>query len=355
MQSILSNNLSIFLLFIFLNIFFIYISSVKKFKQYQESYDGLQKIHDGYVPRIAGAILFLFLFIININNYFYFSKYLLVIQYASIPLITISFLEDSVKEIKPLVRSFFIFLSASLLIVFILKDLPTIELPILSYLINNFLFIKFIFFIFAIYILCNSINLIDGVNGLAFFNCISILLSLILLSIKTDDVFFQTIFQFLLLCYLIQLFFNFPKSFFFMGDLGAYFGGFILSALIVDFFAKNNSLINSWVAVLIIFYPIFELLFSTLRRLYLKKGLTSPDKNHLHHLVYSFLNDRLKNKFANSLTSIILLPLWSFPFFWIHYTDVLSSIMLCFVGIALQVFLYVTSYIFFRKLNRCKI
>lgn len=355
MSDLFLNNINIFLLFIGLNFFLIHIFNFKPFLKYFRSYDAIQKIHCGYIPRIAGLSLFIFLFLISFNNLFFFSNYIFQVLMISIPLVYISLFEDLFIEISPLIRSIFLIISASFLVIFFLKDFPTIELPILNYFVKNYPFINYILFISCIYILCNSINLVDGVNGLAFFNCISIIMSLILLSTKINDPYFQSIFQFLLLCYLIQLFFNFPISKFFMGDLGSYFAGFILSALIINFFANNNLLMNSWVAVLIIFYPIFELLFSTFRRLYLRKRLTSPDNNHLHHLVYSFLNKRLRSKFANPLTSIILLPLCFFPFLWISYFDVLNSIILCFTGIALQVCLYISTYFFFKKLNKCKI
>ena len=351
MQNFLFEHIHIYITFIFFNIFMIFLFNTNILKKSQKNYYGVQKIHDGYIPRIAGLVFYIFLLILNLNNHFYFSEYFLALQIASFPLIIISLMEDLYLDIQPKIRSLFLILSGLLLITS-LNDFPTIEFPVIGHLINDISLINMVFFVTSIYILCNSINLIDGVNGLAIFNCLSITFCLIIISFEFNDFYFLEIFQFLFFCFLIQLIFNFPFPKFFMGDLGSYFVGFVFGGLIINFFAKHNEYLNSWIAVMIIFYPIFETLFSSLRRLITNKELTSPDMSHLHHLIFLFIQNRYACRLSNSLTSVILAPLWSFPIFWISTFNVPMSLNLCFLGLFLQTILYFIFYFVFYSLSK---
>ena len=82
------------------------------------------------------------------------------------------------------------------------------------------------------------------------------------------------------------LFVNFPFGLIFLGDSGAYFGGFLLSAIAIMLPSRNPE-ISSWVSFLICLYPITETLFSIYRKLRRKGHHPSkPDGVHLHMLIY---------------------------------------------------------------------
>ena len=101
-----------------------------------------------------------------------------------------------------------------------------------------------------------------------------------------------------------------------MGDLGAYFYGFVIGILIIYLFGKYHHLLATWTAVLILFYPCMELLFSFIRKIRNNKSPFDPDNRHLHTLIYKQINKVYKKStLANSLTTLSLFIFWIFPFF----------------------------------------
>ena len=106
---------------------------------------------------------------------------------------------------------------------------------------------------------------------------------------------------------------NFPKGKIFMGDGGSYFIGFIVS-IIGLLFAERHDEVSNWFILLLLIYPMYELLFSSYRRKFYKgASVTEADAEHLHSLIYLAL--RFSSRFAlepsacNSITSLFL---WTF-------------------------------------------
>jgi UDP-N-acetylmuramyl pentapeptide phosphotransferase/UDP-N-acetylglucosamine-1-phosphate transferase len=147
------------------------------------------------------------------------------------------------------------------------------------------LFIAIPFTIFAVTGLTNSINIIDGVNGL------SSAILIIALSFLAGFAFVYNDTLVLNICLamgasLLGFFvWNFPKGRIFLGDGGAYFSGFtmaILSIIIVN----RNEAISPWFPVIIFAYPIVDTLFSIYRRKFIsKKSSLAADNLHLHTLI----------------------------------------------------------------------
>ncbi|MDY0273586.1 MAG: glycosyl transferase, partial [Advenella sp.] len=79
---------------------------------------------------------------------------------------------------------------------------------------------------------------------------------------------------------------NFPFGRVFLGDGGAYFIGFMLAELAVLLVIRNPS-VSPFYALAVLFYPVFETLFSIWRRRF-KRGVPvdQPDALHLHQLIF---------------------------------------------------------------------
>ena len=101
-------------------------------------------------------------------------------------------------------------------------------------------------------------------------------------------------------------------------------------------------------------YPVFENLFTILRRLKDKKKLISPDNQHLHYLLmvelkkFNFFKKKRKI-FLNSLSGIVinLILVPGFVFSLYFYNNSLYLLL----NICAYVILYILSYIFLYKKN----
>jgi len=77
---------------------------------------------------------------------------------------------------------------------------------------------------------------------------------------------------------------NFPFGKLFLGDGGAYLLGFLLAWLSV-MLVYRNPLVSPWAPLLACGYPVFETVFTILRRLWCRRHPGHPDSWHLHSLV----------------------------------------------------------------------
>ena len=115
---------------------------------------------------------------------------------------------------------------------------------------------------------------------------------------------------------------NYPKGLIFLGDLGAYSIGLIISILTIILFGRHPE-ISPWGAVLILIYPVTEVVFSMLRRIFSGVSIFDPDKLHLHlKLFYFFKPKPSYHKIANALVTITLSGLWLFPLLaisWVYH------------------------------------
>ena len=132
----------------------------------------------------------------------------------------------------------------------------------------------------------NAINLIDGLDGLAggivFFACATNFLT----AVVVDGV----ISALLMACtggaVLGFILYNWHPAKIYMGDCGSYFLGFVLatSSLLTPI-QKASTGISILIPVLAMGIPIFDTLFAMFRRALSGRGVFSPDRGHIHHLL----------------------------------------------------------------------
>jgi UDP-GlcNAc:undecaprenyl-phosphate GlcNAc-1-phosphate transferase len=347
MISIFFNSLEMYLAeFIFLSLSFLFVSfkwififnffNLKKYEQ-------RQRVHVNEIPRIGGLlILSFYLIVILLNDVNDFFKVTLL---CSIPILLIGLREDFFHDTSPSKRLFSIFLSASLLIFYLKDNLPSINMPLFSLLLQHDL-INFLFFVFCIMVISNGFNLIDGMNGNLAFTSIVQFVLLFFLGFNQGDNEFVGIVLLFLIPFIIFSIFNFPFGKVFMGDFGAYFTGFIISSLTIYIYGIYSHL-PSWGAVLILFYPSIELLFSFIRKkVFENKSPMSADLKHLHSLLFRLLKRKYKFQ-NNSLVTLILSFLWLTPLLHlVIYKDVFKILFLLFF----LVFIYFFTYIYINHL-----
>lgn len=334
------------------NLFLINIWKIKKLSRLTKIYSSEQKIHSGFIPRYGGiAIIFTIFVLSQITENFHIKTIINFVLLCSTPVFLIIFIEDTFNNVKPIYRLIFLLITSIILLNFTTYDFPKIDLPFLNQLFNNYSILLTITLILSIAALCNGFNLIDGVNGLFLSTLTSILISMVIIAKSVGDANFTSLFTYLLFIYCFQFPFNYPKSFIFLGDLGAYFSGIIIGYLVIIFFGAHDDIL-SWNVVLVLFYPIFELIFSIIRRFIVKSAIFGADTKHLHHLINSYFYKKTGFlNLSNSLTMIVLTPIWIFPFLWFLFLGVVNSIQIIAYGILIQIIIYLFMYYIFHNKN----
>lgn len=162
----------------------------------------------------------------------------------------------------------------------------------------------------------NSMNFIDGMDGLAAGLGAIISLFLAIVAFQTNQHVLGWIAIAMLGSCLGFLPFNFhPKSpaSIFLGDTGSIFLGFVLASLaIVGDWADNNPIVSFAAPVLIFWVLIFDMTYITVERVLtgkvktVKQWIDYVGKDHLHHRTYTMLGDRRKAVLFIYLLSITL-------------------------------------------------
>jgi UDP-GlcNAc:undecaprenyl-phosphate/decaprenyl-phosphate GlcNAc-1-phosphate transferase len=134
----------------------------------------------------------------------------------------------------------------------------------------------------------NAVNLIDGLDGLAagvvFFAAVSNLMVALLGDTSVGTIFVALLMTSLMGTLLGFLVYNFNPARIFMGDSGSYFLGFLLAtSSIMAPLQKASTAVSLVVPVVALGVPIFDTLFSMVRRVVQRRPMFSPDRGHIHH------------------------------------------------------------------------
>jgi UDP-N-acetylmuramyl pentapeptide phosphotransferase/UDP-N-acetylglucosamine-1-phosphate transferase len=139
---------------------------------------------------------------------------------------------------------------------------------------------------FAVAGVANAFNIIDGYNGLAGVVAIISLLGLAYVANVVGDRFVLVGAVTVVGAIAGFLVWNYPNGLIFLGDGGAYAIGFLIAELSVLLVARNAE-VSPWFPLLLSFYPIFETIFTIIRRVFIRRSNPGlPDAAHLHQLIY---------------------------------------------------------------------
>ncbi len=279
---------------------------------------GPQKFHEYPVPRIGGVGIAVGLWLAA-SFMWWLDRFALgvpaaLLMLCGLPVLGAGLAEDVTKRVSPARRLFFTAVSAALAIAVLGVFIQRTDLPGLDWAVS-FTPVAVLLTVFAVVGVANSINLIDGFNGLAS-ACVAImLLGLAWVAWRVGDPLVVSLAVAGVGAVLGFLAWNFPRGLVFLGDGGAYFLGFYLAqvALLLIF---RNPQVSPLLPLLLVIYPVFETLFSMYRRKVLKgRPVGQPDAAHLHSLIYRrFMRSNFGSQgaaqrvFRNSMTS---------PFLWL--------------------------------------
>lgn len=262
-----------------------------------------RRVHKKPIP-VGGGIAMVISVSILMVYFLPINKNLIMTLIASL-IIAISGLYDDKEGLSPKLKFLFQILAAVLLIVGGMK-IEFFTNPFDSHdalLILNILSIPVT--IFWVCGITNTINLIDGLDGLASGVSMICAISMFFITYKMGR------YDVSLVCALVAgaclgfLPFNFNPAKIFMGDTGALYLGFMLSYISISGFLKQAAILMIFVPVLILGVPVFDTAFAMVRRKLSGKSMVEADKGHLHHrLLKMGLNQRQTVVILYSISAI---------------------------------------------------
>ena len=258
-------------------------------------YPSKRKLHSQPTPLNGGFYILISWFLSFVFFKYFFQELTLNILFFGFIIFLLGFIDD----IKPMTANFKLFLSSIIILTFIYFNNFFIEQIHLNfYGIITLNFISGVLFTGLCFLLLqNSLNMMDGINGLA--GSISLIwINLFLFKLEYN---FLNI-LYLNIPILIFLYKNFQNKSF-LGDGGVFFLAFIVSIMAI--LAHSKQKITADEIFLIFMIPGIDMLRLFVIRLINKKHPFKPDNNHLHHL--------LSLKFSRGYSYLIIISFILIP------------------------------------------
>ena len=256
-----------------------YMARVGK-KQNMMDMPGHRKIHEEAIPNLGGIVIFFgfllsLLFVVQIEGQI---KALLI---GGVIILLLGVVDDIVdlspkhKFIIQMVPALIVIIyNSDLINSFIVNQLKIFDL--LGYLLYPIL-------IFWIVGVTNSINLIDGLDGLACGISLIALVTFLILGLRQNLEALSLISIALAGSILAFLKFNFYPAKIFLGDSGSTFAGFMLASIGALWVLNGGNAFFILIPMIILALPIFDTLFAIWRRYRGHYPIFQADKGHLHH------------------------------------------------------------------------
>jgi UDP-N-acetylmuramyl pentapeptide phosphotransferase/UDP-N-acetylglucosamine-1-phosphate transferase len=275
-------------------------------KHTHDRVDGVQKFHTAPTPRVGGLAILLALcmawWLLRDKHVTLLGSMLV----ASLPAFAAGFVEDLTKRVGVRERLLATMLSGVAAWFLTGYSLTRVDVPGFDLLLAWPVF-SVAFTAFAVGGVANSVNIIDGFNGLAggvIIICFSVLA---MLAWSLGDVHLAKLSMLFILCTGGFMLLNFPFGKLFMGDGGAYLMGFLLAWTAVMLPARNPE-VSPWAPIVVCSYPLIETVFSMLRRLWNRSHPGLPDSEHLHSLIKIKIVRHLFSAFSPSLRNGLVSP-----------------------------------------------
>lgn len=239
---------------------------------------GGRHVHKRAVPRIGGlaiyaafwlAVVFTQSWDLDITSLFIGSTMIVGVG-----------LWDDIKDMRPLTKLFWQIAAAAVL-VFFGFSMDLISLPFLGEIkLGWFGSLLAIFWIIG---LVNTVNISDGLDGLAAGICFMAALLLFWSANQINEVGSAHLTLALAGSALGFLFYNFHPAKVFMGDTGSMFLGYIIGGISIMGLLKTATVLGLVFPLLVLGMPLTDLTFAIIRRKFHGQSIGQADRGHLHH------------------------------------------------------------------------
>lgn len=261
--------------------------------------DGTQKFHTAPTPRIGGVAIVLGLIVAWGKSPADIQVLLTPFLLAGMPAFIFGVLEDITKRVGVLPRLLATMASGLLAWWISGYSLTRVDVWGMDSLFQ-FTMVSALFTFFAVGGVANSINIIDGFNGLAGTASTLAFVGYALIAWQWGDAPLASVALVLAACALRFFWVNWPLGKIFLGDGGSYFIGFSL-AWVAVLLIEHNQGVSAFAALLVCVHPVTEALLSIFRRMIKKMNPGHPDRLHFHSLVKQRY---VRRWFANTTTNV---------------------------------------------------
>ena len=271
--------------------------------------EGIQKFHTDPTPRIGGVPIVLGLVVAWGKAPEDIKALITPILFAGLPAFIFGMLEDITKRIGVMQR--LLATMASGLLAWWITDysLTRVDIWGVDWLLG-FTLLSALFTAFAVGGVANSINIIDGFNGLASTASTLAFLGYAMIAWQVGDLQLAGLALVLGACVWGFFWVNWPLGKIFLGDGGSYFIGFALAWVAVMLIERNHG-VSAFAALVVCVHPVTEVLFSIYRRKIKKTHAGHPDRLHFHSLVkrryvarwFGHCSSRIRNSITGALVA----------------------------------------------------
>lgn len=245
--------------------------------------EGVQKFHTAPTPRIGGVPIVIGLVVAWGKAPADIQALIAPILFAGLPAFIFGVLEDITKRIGVMQRLLATMASGLLAWWITDQSLTRVDVWGVDWLLS-FSLVSVLFTAFAVGGVANSINIIDGFNGLASTMATLAFIGYALIAWQVGDTQLAAVALVLGACVWGFFWVNWPLGKIFLGDGGSYFIGFALAWVAVMLIERNPG-VSAFAALLVCVHPVTEVLFSIYRRRIKQLHPGHPDRLHFHSLV----------------------------------------------------------------------
>jgi UDP-N-acetylmuramyl pentapeptide phosphotransferase/UDP-N-acetylglucosamine-1-phosphate transferase len=234
------------------------------------------------------------------------AKFLWLMIAALLPAFLGGFAEDLTRRVGPAARLMTTLVSAAIAFVWLDANLYRSDIAWLDSAFSRWP-LSLAGTLLAVAGLAHAMNIIDGYHGLSAGVGVLALLGLALVAHRIGDPQLAAVGFAAAGAYAGFLLLNWPLGKIFLGDGGAYLLGTTLAIFSAQLVGRHTD-VSPWFPLVLVVYPVWETLFSMLRRAsFHATPIGAPDARHLHSLVYRHLTARLPARWRNPATSM---PFW---------------------------------------------
>ncbi|MEE1013513.1 MAG: MraY family glycosyltransferase [Clostridia bacterium] len=246
-----------------------------------------RRVHKKPIPLIGGLAIF-YGFIVSVLCFATIDRETAGILIGSVIIVTVGVIDD-MSDMKAIVKLLCQIIAAAV-VVYCGVRIEHFSNPLYGwfgpeYIVLNY-WVSVAITMFWIVGVCNAVNLIDGMDGLAVGISSIASMSLLALTLISNNPNVAILTAAVAGAGFGFLPYNFHPAKIFMGDTGALFLGFILACISVQGFLKISAIISFAVPILVLGLPIFDTVFAIIRRVLTGRSPMSPDRGHLHHRLY---------------------------------------------------------------------
>lgn len=248
------------------------------------AYPGGRHIHSRPIPRLGGLAMYAAFWLTALVTQVW-SKNILGLFIGSTMIVAVGIIDD-IREIRPLYKLYWQIAAAAVLLFFGFS-MDFVSLPFLDKDINfselGLGAVGIILMLFWVVGLVNTVNVSDGLDGLAAGICFIVALLLFWSADQIHQVPAAHLTLALAGALLGFLVFNFPPARVFMGDSGSMFLGYIIGGISIMGLLKTATILGLVFPLLVLGMPVTDLTFAIIRRKLRGQSIAKADRGHLHH------------------------------------------------------------------------